>query len=759
MLLLAPSVLAAGDANVEGCPNEALSGFREYLPDCRAYEMVSPVFKDGSKLSAALISASGMGLLGSSNGVSIGGSQNGGGNQGVFYQLSRSGPEWAALAITPPASLFPTQEFLAASPNLGQTLWLLRTPAQSFFTEDLYVREGDGSLGMVGPLIPPAAAAGDPAGEFGQFAFRGRVDYADASADLSHVLFKIKAGGPLWPGDTTDTEKDTWSLYEYTDVNQHAPELVGVDAEGRLLSDCETSLGSQGGRDIYNAMSTGGATVFFTAVGHSAGTGICPTSAEAPEVSELYARLDRVESVPISEPSAQECAACETPASEALGRRPAEFTGASEDGSKVFFLTEQELLPEATGMNLYEYDFDNPRSNQGTGRIVRVSAGSTEPEMQGVARVSEDGSHVYFVAEGVLTEGPNAGGREPIEGEDNLYVFERDATHPAGHVAFIATLCSGEEKSGSISGVNQCPAAGPSEGDSRDWSMGLGDARPVQTTPEGRFLVFQSMADLTPGDKGEEPQIFEYDAATEELVRVSAGRPGYEEEASTHASSIPTQFYVESGSPATAATSLAVSGNGSTVVFNSAGALTQEAEDAAEAHSESVYEYRSAGSIGDGNVYLVSDGANALGAHAVGLDPSGQDVFFETADPLVPQDTDTQFDIYDARVDGGSPAPVSPLGCEGEACQGSPLAQPSFLVAGSVTESAGGNVPPASLSSSPSSAPTPRKREIASQIRATKLARALKACGRKARKRRLACESRARRRYGSGTKATTRRSK
>jgi hypothetical protein len=372
--------------------------------------------------------------------------------------------------------------------------------------------------------------------------------------------------------------------------------------------------------------------------------------------------------------------------------------------------------------------------------------------VQGVARVSGDGSHVYFVAEGVLTEGPNTEGREPVDGEDNLYVFERDAAYPAGHVAFIADLCSGKEESGSISGVKQCPS---SEGDSQDWTA---FAAPVQTTPEGRFLVFQSVADLTPGDESERSQIFEYDAATEELVRISAGRPGYEGEASTHASSIPTQFYSGHVSPAAAATSLAVSGDGSTVVFSSAGALTKEAERAAEAHAESVYEYRSTGTIGDGKVYLVSDGTNAQSAQAVGLDASGQYVFFETADPLVPQDTDTQFDIYDARADGGFPAPVSPVGCEGEACQGLPFAQPSFGVAGSVTESAGGNLPPAPASSLPNSAPAP-KRDTASQVRATKLARALNACRREARKRRSACESTARKRYGSGAKATNRRSK
>ena len=61
------------------------------------------------------------------------------------------------------------------------------------------------------------------------------------------------------------------SLYEYAGTGLTRPELVGVDNEGKQISQCGTDLGwgrdlgGQGESERYNAVSAGGEKVFFTA--------------------------------------------------------------------------------------------------------------------------------------------------------------------------------------------------------------------------------------------------------------------------------------------------------------------------------------------------------------------------------------------------------------------------------------------------------------------------------------------------------------
>jgi hypothetical protein len=226
------------------------------------------------------------------------------------------------------------------------------------------------------------------------------------------------------------------------------------------------------------------------------------------------------------------------------------------------------------------------------------------------------------------------------------------------------------------------------------------------------------------------PQLFEYDALGGpsnggSLTRVSVGQDGsYDGDGNVgafrEAPQIPRPSYASSDLPAASHFGLAVSDDGSKVFFTSAAPLTP----LAVSGQPSLFEYR------EGNVYLISDGrdsaAVAGGVAAVqlyGIDPSGSDVFFTTADGLVPQAADTQQALYDAREEGGFPAPSLPSGCFGETCRGSSGETPALALAG--TGAQAGESAPAS------SQTVPRPPLSASAVaRARRLARALKVCAR-----------------------------
>jgi hypothetical protein len=89
--------------------------------------------------------------------------------------------------------------------------------------------------------------------------------------------------------------------------------------------------------------------------------------------------------------------------------------------------------------------------------------------------------------------------------------------------------------------------------------------------------------------------------------------------------------------------------------------------------STDVYEWRKDGVDGcvrvQGCLALISTGRGGLKVELLGTTASGRDVFFTTHESLVPQDADKAGDVYDARIGGGVSPPVpGPVECEGDAC-------------------------------------------------------------------------------------------
>jgi hypothetical protein len=668
---------AASSAFAEACPNEALRAENNSLAlgDCRAFERVTPSFQNGfGNAGIEALAPGGEELIAHSTPGFAGAESN---RLGPYYKMIRTEDGWETESINPPGSIFPRNNFYSASGDLSRSIWALSSPDESIYAQNLYRREPNGSFVKIGPMVPPSSETGTPAN--GMQFFLGAYEFRGASADLSHVYFSIINGvgqSVVWPGDTTTTHgvspARAFSLYEYAGVGNARPALVGVNTQGRLISDCATFLGSDDNHEMYNAVSTDGERAFFTADGHE-GFVPCPESffnngitetLTAPEVTEVYARLRGQETVAISEPVIQDCEACRT-----TERKAAQFQGASADGSKVFFTTTQELLAGAETNNLYEYNFSAARGR----RVRRVSVGPEAAEVLGVARISEDGSHVYFVARGNLTTGPNGEGESPTVGQPNLYVYAVDAEHPLGQVSFVATLA---------------------ESDEAVWRSS--DSRPVQTTPDGQYVVFDSRAALTPGVFGSGPQVFEYVAKSEELIRVSRGQNGYPQgtaNANGSIAFISSQEYELTTKPTSPDFDLAISEDGSQIQFSSPAALTPSNEAAAEAEATSVYEYRSSGPIANGDVFPLSGGRTF--SQGQGISADGENAFFSNQDRLVSGQADSQLNIFDARAGGGFSAQVGSAVCEGEHClEVAPPVPPSPPPPGTLAATAGNSAPP-----------------------------------------------------------------
>jgi hypothetical protein len=765
------------------CPNaETRVGASANLPDCRAYELVTPVEKNGGEAEVEELGPTGESVLIKSHEVLEPNTTGDISGADSYYTLTRTAGGWMPLSMGPPATEY--EDFTGygvGGGNIGgvssdgdSTLWGTRRrsdpePEERHRVDGLYLQRAPGGpLVEVGPMAPPSWPPSKT--EFPSMIQAeeevGTTDVVDYSDDLSHVL--LVSTGALFPNHEQDEPfyelseevkaKNQWgfnetaeadpALYEYVGTGNTEPLPVGVGNNGKVISECGTELGQRSSADEEhgfkyeinedNPMSADGRTVFFIARAEGEEYHTKPCHSDL-MVNELYARIDNGEpgahTVAISEPSEADCRACDT---EAGVREPAYFSGASEDGSKVFFTTSQPLLGHDTSRNIYEYDFDAPAGE----RIVRVSGGDStvsEPEadVNGVSAVSEDGSHVYFIAGGVLTRNPNGLGQVAQPGAANMYVFDTETRT----TSFVADLCSGQpgdkELSGSVKDAS-CPTTvqlvgdlaggGDAGNDSIIWGSQDGEKklsygeegseapRSLDVTPNGLFLVFTSYAELTPGDTSAgAAQAFEYDAQTGSLVRVSIGEEGFNDDGNVDdpylgAKIVGPGFNVALGHNTSGDNKITVSDNGSFVFFESTDGLTPQAlnrvflgynyegYDTEERYANNVYEYH------DGHVYLITDGrdistneteeSNVAIVKLIGTDQSGQDVFFTTNDALVPQDIDNGLDVYDARIDGGFPPPEVRPPCAGDECQGPLSGAPVLLSPGSEFQAGGSNFKP-----------------------------------------------------------------
>lgn len=685
-----------------GCPNEQFrTGLGANLPDCRAYEQVSPQDKNGGSVDDGLtLETEPAPQQASPDGESVVFA-----SQTAFaaldpltapassqYMATRGPSGWTTVAIDPRQD-FPHGELATVKGSASESLY-------QGFSENLqygYLTAIDPPLvpeapeGHYNPYIRDSATggytllaglgpSGPPSGP-GTFSANIHADFAGMSSDGKHVIFAANAAL------TPEAVVGKTNLYEW---NEGVLELVSIDPDGE--SDTSGQEAEEGGStkperselkfggdveeneqgvnwDLSGALSSDGRKAFWTA-GNSPQGGnkrifmheVVGGGARTVEVSASQ----KTGAAPNPEPYAH-------------------YWTASADGSLVYFTSCEQLTNDSTAVDVqgtcYAYGHTYPTEEEGqdlyqynteTGKLADITvdpnSGKTA-SVQGVIGSSEDGSYVYFVAEGVLAEGA-------VEGAYNVYSWHEGAT------SLVTTIDNREE--------------------SLMWDEGV-KSRTARVSPNGRYLAFESAASLVgnptaPVSEGECyragtldedsqvermteqgrhcSEVFLYDAESHQLACASCSAGGPTGNSIVPDVPSPLDNTWEGWEVPTYQQRYLL--DDGRLFFDSTAALVpQDTNDA-----EDVYEYEPAqtGSCTGSKacVSLISGGTGAQGSSFVDSDDVGNNVFFVTHDKLVGGDGDEAGDLYDARVDGGFEAQAAPPPCSGEACRPAVSVAPSI---------------------------------------------------------------------------------
>jgi hypothetical protein len=382
---------------------------------------------------------------------------------------------------------------------------------------------------------------------------------------------------------------------------------------------------------------------------------------------------------------------------------------ASSDGSKVFFTDENRLTVGSTAApgepDLYVYEVES-------GRLTDLTVDSGEAaDVQGVIGASEDGSRLYFAADGVLASNENSEHRTAQAGQPNVYLFE-DGTTPT--TTFIATLSpyAGTIEPSDVGDAIATLYHVPPNVEVGDLEPGVGD-RTAEVSPGGGALVFmsnnQGVGGYAPEFEGKPlEEVYVYEAEAE-----GGGAGGVlfcASCAASHKQPELKNFLTEGGlgaflPPDWSLTSEPqwMSEDGGRVFFDSIEPLV-----AADTNGKpDVYEWErdGVGSCGEasGCIYLLSGGTSQAASWLIGVSGSGNDVFIVSRAQLTPEDHNETYNVFDARV--GGVEPVLPPACSGTGCQGVPATPPTFATPASVTFNGVGNFPAGAAETNPAAVP------------------------------------------------------
>jgi hypothetical protein len=399
---------------------------------------------------------------------------------------------------------------------------------------------------------------------------------------------------------------------------------AGADANHSLKE--EISIGPTGGNGAINA--------FFDAASQDGTHAIFETSeslvsSDTDAVFDIYERVGNTTSL------------VSTGSSGGNGPSDAFFDGLSDDGSRVFFDTDEKLVAGDTDNFIDVY-----QRSGGTTTLVSTGPsggnGAFDVTFDGISR---DGGHVFFETDEALVAGDTDGSTDIYDRSGGTTTLVTSGTSPAipifdgasdfgSRVYFDtdAALVAGDtdaqfdvyERS---SGTTTLISTGPSGGN------GALPARYQGNSSTGSLVWFETAESLVAGDTDAQNDVYERASGT--TTQVSTGGNGAFDAFFDGASADGSHVFFHTAEPL-------VGGDADTKrdVFDRTGGSTVRV------------------STGP------SGGNGAFDAFFTGASIDGLHVFLETAEPLVAADTDTRQDVYD-RVGAATTNIVSTGGTGG----------------------------------------------------------------------------------------------
>jgi hypothetical protein len=581
------------------CENEAVrTGLSVLLPDCRAYELVTPPDTNGrsptggysGSFPTLLASPAGDRATFVVEGGLIPGSEGTGSFDGDRYLATRGAEGWStsvdgpngeeAFKITP-GSVSPDQTYAIWSDDSGA-----------------HIRYPDGHSELIG-----RGSLGEDPKVTGRLLTEGG----------SHIVFETKAGIAV------QLEPDAPPAGTATVYDRSAE---GVTQVVSLLP--EDKVPNSGENAAYLGDSEDGNGIAFE-IEHT-----------------IYLRLNDAETFKVAGSAA-------------------EFAGVAAGGKRVFYLE---------GGDLFAFDTEAPEpiafSESGDVTVVNVAPG---------------GTRAYFVSPSVLTTSPNPNGEEAEAGKENLYLSEE------GEISFVGTVTERDVKGEKfLGGLGLWIEAFRKGGPARD---------PSRTTPSGTTLLFESRANLAGFDPEGFAEIYRYDSAQKRLDCLSCNPTGLPPTSDASLQSIGAAL----GAPEPGNANIKIpnqSPDGRRAFFQTAEQLVLGDLDG----QLDIYEWEEKG-LGSckkegGCVSLISGGHSSSPDYLFAMSSSGDDVFFRTADILLPRDLESTLSIYDARIEGGfvEAGPCRESCCGGGACQQPAGSAPELPQPSTSATGPSGNFPP-----------------------------------------------------------------